>query len=540
MSVSRRAFLKSAGMTALAAMAGPTTLGQGLAGQVAVQPRKTTASSRGKPNFLFIMTDQQTLRSLSCYKGTASRTPTIDRMASEGVRFETAYCAYPACMPSRAAFMTGRWPHVNGVRYNGTRLPRDEISMPKLFKEAGYRTALCGKDHCFGWKDVLAELFDHNLDAMHFGIRDPIPDDFPAGAKEANAYYREVLRPRVSNTLGYGVLPFAPELCDAGLITESCTRFIRKCHADNKPFFTWLSYPGPHWPFACPESYVDTVPPDKVDMPPHDDLSDNPENVQAVHRLLGMDMVTEADIRKVTSIYYGSVRYLDDQIQRVFQLLRELGIEEDTVVVFTSDHGEYMGEHGLLHKSNAAYDCLTRVPSVWWWPGHIQAGTTCNEFIEGIDLVPTVLDLCGLGIPFGVQGISHADGLLGKDAFTAREACFCESGCEGMPYVIDEGFVPAKNLSEAWKQVGSLRMDYWANRMKMVRTRRWKLAYYANGEGELYDMKNDPWELTNLYHSPDHREVVEEHKHRLLNWTIETEDTLPVLPNDRGKQFKNS
>jgi len=489
-----------------------------------------------KPNFIFIMTDEQNLRGLSCYQGTVCQTPTADRMAREGILFENAYCSYPVCMPSRAAFMTGRWPHVNGVRSNGIKLPEHEISLPQLFKGAGYSTALCGKDHLYCNKEVLSSLFDTCFTAMHSGVTSEIPDDFPAGAKEANRYYTDTLRPKVYNPFGHGVIPFPPEVCDAGLVTESALRFIRRETEKNSPFFMWLSYSGPHWPFTCPESYVDTVPPEAVDMPPADELATKPANQEATRRLLGLDKASEGDFRKIISLYYGNCRYIDDQIGRVFALLQELGIDEDTMVFFTTDHGDYLGEHGLMHKSVSVYDALMKIPWIWRWPGHIAPAQRCPEFMEGVDLAPTVLDLCGIETPDGVQGLSHAAALLGKDPFAPRETCFAECGIEGppvQPQDLLEDQLPGSPYEE-WA-LGPLGHQYWSNRVKMVRTKKWKLGYYSNGDGELYDMEVDRWELSNLYSSPEHRGIVADMKERLLQWMIETEDTLPVLGKGKKK-----
>ena len=479
------------------------------------------------PNVVFIMTDEQNLRGLSCYRGTACQTPSVDHLASQGVLFERAYCSYPVCMPSRAAFMSGRYPHLNGVRSNGLTLPDRETSLPDILKAAGYTTGLCGKDHCFS-KDRRPSAFDYAITAMHFGILDEIPEDFPAGAREANQYYHD-MRKDVYGPLGHGVIPFAPEICDAGLITEAAVRFVER--AGTSPFFLWLSYPGPHWPFTCPEDYADFCPPDRVDMPPADDLSTKPENQEAVRRLLGLDKATEDDFRKIISLYYGNCRYIDDQIGRFLKRLTDLGMEEDTLVIFTSDHGDYLGEHGLLHKSPSGYDAIMHIPLIWRWSGQIQHGERRPELVEGVDFLPTVLDLCGVGTPPGVQGISHAQALLGNEAYHSRDVCFSECGIEGRASTLED--LKSVELPESpysdWALGASGGADYWNGRLKMVRGERWKLVYYSRGEGELYDMENDPWELTNLYRSADHQDIVAELKEKLLRWSIDSEETLPPL-----------
>ncbi len=489
--------------------------------------------ARRQPNVIFIMTDEENLRALSCYRGSVSQTPTVDRMAREGVLYERAYCVYPVCMPSRAACMTGRYPHVNGVRSNGISLPRRELHLPGLLKMAGYRTALFGKDHCFRPQGE-ASAFDERVTAMHFGLHE-VPDDFGALAREATEYHYN-LRDQVSCAFGQAVLPYPPEVCDEGLITEAALRFIDRIGA--QPFFMWLSYPGPHWPFTVPEAYEGVVAPEDVDLPPQDELGTKPLCQRVTRKVLGFDAATEADWRRVISLYYGHCRYIDDMIGRVFERLDRAGLGEDTIVIFTSDHGDYLGEHGLLHKSNTMYDALTRIPYVWWWPGRFPAGARTDALTENVDLLPTVLDLCGAQTPPGVQGLSHARALLGEEDYPAREACFSEAGTEVRPHrpkSLDD-LEALSNPFENWRRVTA--EGYWGGRVKMVRTDRWKYVWYDTGEAELYDMDADPWELRNLAPVPGHEEIVAEHKDRLLNWCVASEDAMPPLGKDQKARFK--
>ena len=187
-----------------------------------------------------------------------------------------------------------------------------------------------------------------------------------------------------------------------------------------------------------------------------------------------------------------------------------------------------------MHKSRAFYDCIAKIPCIWRRPGRIQAGERRAEFVEGVDLMPTALELCGLEIPDGVQGFSHAPGLLGREPFRRKAACFAEVGHEGTALTMRD--LQSWNLPESAFRSSTrdwvLFPGVYAGKGKMVRTERWKLSYYEEGVGELYDMIDDPWELKNLYNSPDHEAIVNELKAMLLDWTIETENTLPSLPPD--------
>ncbi|MHC4871490.1 MAG: sulfatase family protein [Planctomycetota bacterium] len=484
-----------------------------------------------KPNIVFVMTDQQNLRGLSCYKGTVCVTPVVDSLAEGGVLYENAYCSYPVCMPSRASFMTGRYPHVNGVRANGMSLPENEIHLPGILKDAGYTTVLCGKNHCFN-NGVLNKNFDFIFSdhSCHFGVKQEIPDDFPPQAKEADQFYKD-LKAEVNNALGSAVIPFPAEVSDAGLFTEAALRFIRK--EKDKPFFLWLSYPGPHWPYTCPEEYADMFPEDEVDIPPADEFTDKPERQEVSQQVFALDKASEEDIRKITSIYYGNCRNIDDQLGRVIAELSKNNLSENTIIIFTSDHGDYLGEHGMLHKSNAFYDCLTKIPYIWYWPGKIKAGHKVSELTENIDFLPTLLDLCDIECPYGVQGISHADGLIGSGNYPSRDFCFSECGLEGPPLSRDD--LVGMNLPDSphddWKDAGGRK--YWQGRGVMARDARYKLCWYSNGDGELYDLQEDPWELVNLYSSEEYKDTVDRLKEGLLWWSLESSDILPVLSADR-------
>ncbi len=489
---------------------------------------------KSKPNFIFVMTDEQNLRGLSCYKGTVCKTPAVDWMASEGVLFENAFCTNPFCMPSRAIFMSGRYSHTTGLRVNGQTLPEKELSLPEIFKSEGYVTGLCGKDHCFS-PTRRKNIFDEcSVTAMHFGISDELPERFSDSARAAREFYKTEIRGKIRSPLGNCTVPFPPESCDAGVITSAALDFITENR--NDPFFLWLSYPGPHWPFVCPEKYDDVVPPEMVDLPPVEADGQLPQHQKLFQRLLALDKAEEKDFRQVISRYYGNCRYIDDQLARVFSTLAELNIDEETIVFFTSDHGDFLGEHRLMHKSPAVYDCLMMIPYIFRWPGHIKPGQRCKEMVCNADLLPTVLELCGIKVPHSVQGTSHAPALLGREPFFSRDAVFGECGSEGALFLESElrpDRIPETPYSTEITDWISGPPGFYCGRIKMVRTHKWKFGYYPDKHHELYDLENDPWELHNLFGDPSFDIVVHELMEMLLDWEITTEDTCLPLRNPR-------
>lgn len=268
-------------------------------------------------------------------------------------------------------------------------------------------------------------------------------------------------------------------------------------------------------------------PPDEVPLPPRvpGELESKPVDQQIACKAFAADKLTEKQMRKVISIYYGMNTYIDTEIGRVLKRLSELGLEEDTIIIYTSDHGDYMCEHGMIRKSKALYDCLIRIPLIVAWPGHVKSGQTFTDLVSMIDIMPTLMEILGLEILPGIQGESFLP-LMNGGPYESREAIFAEHGLEG----------PFKKLEECTRfPEGPLTPDFspgyksGTGRIKSVRTKKWKLVYYPNGEGELYDMENDPWELTNLYGRSEHSGIIHELERRILNWTIESEDTLPPL-----------
>jgi arylsulfatase A-like enzyme len=220
------------------------------------------------------------------------------------------------------------------------------------------------------------------------------------------------------------------------------------------------------------------------------------------------------------------IRFIDDQLARLLATLDETGLAENTLVIFTSDHGEYMTEHRLIGKSNAFYDCLTRVPLVVSWPGHVAEGAVREELVSLLDVMPTVLHLLGREVPPAVQG-RVLPGIPGASA-SPRDAIFAEYGAGGPRVTLEDAArVTAEEL--AGPSFPYLRQREAQGHAKMVRTHRWKYTHDVTGEvDELYDLATDPWELVNLAGRTDHQPIVQELRLKLLDWMLATEDAYPV------------
>ncbi len=554
-----------------------------------------------RPNVLFIMADQMKWSILRMYSEIGIETPALEQLAERGVRFETAITPHPLCVPARTSVMTSRYPHSTGCRRNETLMPGGEVHAFRIWKEAGYVTGLIGKNHCFV-RDEDLELFDVRCEISHRGL----PKGGYAGENVGNTGMewvvpesdidhghaaRETLRDHAqSPRIAYAATDNDEAEYGSSVIASQTESFLDRYAAgdwqngEKKPFALWASFPDPHEPFEAPRRYVDMFPPDEVKIPPQrdDEYTDGtaPERNRVLAAMTRQDEDTEEHRRGVISVYQAMTRFVDDSIGRIVDRLEELGLRENTVIVFTADHGDFMGEHRMAVKGGVFYDCLVRVPLVVSWPGGgVPQGEVVKSPVNTIDVLPTLLKLQGFATydesedlpgPGGDEEFSDAaniwrdDGRLtraverrmqGKPLPVATDspasvAAFSEYGTGGPPFTM-------RMLEQIPKPWGyhTIIESLWAReaegRRKMVRTERWKYVHDSmsvdatatsgsdGGPGEideLYDLENDPWELRNVAALPEHADVVSEMRLLLADWMIDTEDFLPVpLPRQIGR-----
>jgi arylsulfatase A-like enzyme len=329
--------------------------------------------------------------------------------------------------------------------------------------------------------------------------------------------------PRIS----YAVTDYPLEDYSTGLIAAQTVRFLEQ-HGNN-PFALWVSFPDPHEPYEAPRHYADMFPPESIELPPWraDEFDEQaPERNRVLHHMMGMETDPEREVRSMVGIYYAMVRFIDDGIGRILDALDRLRLRDNTVVVFTADHGDFMGEHGMNHKGGVFYDCLVNVPLVVSWPGRVTSGTVDETMVSTIDIVPTLLALQGLNVPRDMQG----EGLPVVTGATPRDAAFSEYGAGGPPFRASDleklrepyGF---RTLTQTlrWREAEGWR--------KMVRTQDFKYVHDPAGDSdELYDLVNDPWELTNVVGNPKYGEVIGDMQRRLAEWSIATEggESVPL------------
>ncbi len=376
-SISRRAFLKS-----LAAAS--------LAGVAPFSARVVCTAAARRLNVLFIMSDQHSARALRCYGNREIRTPNLDRLAAEGVLFENAFCQTAQCVPSRYSIFTGRYARSHGTYSNGQAQNPSEQTVAELFKKAGYVTATLGKHHMVMDKTTQNHGFDLVFTEPNRGF-----------AQKGEFLPFEEVSPGRSNV---GKSALSNDEHPAGLITAKAIEFLRG-HRD-RPFVLWYSFSGPHTPI-CPSSpWADMYNPDELTLPPNLEVID--KDIPQIDGLLTKSgkFSQKHYHRQTLAYYYGLVSQIDHNIGRVLKELDDLGLSDNTLVVYTADHGEMMAEHGAWTKGRSCYDATIHVPMILRWPRVLSAGKRVNELVGLIDLLPTLLEAADLPIPANVQGMS--------------------------------------------------------------------------------------------------------------------------------------
>ena len=476
-----------------------------------------------RPNLLVIMTDQQKASAIRMYGNPDVPTPSLERLAASGTRFDQCYTPHPLCVPARVSFWTGRWPHRHGSRTNEILMRPEEAHFAGSLRAAGYRLALFGKNHCFE-PEAEEALFHDRYVFTHAG-----PDDPDPRVAEVSAWIRSSSRMGDHRHMfGARINPYPAEFCPTAVLARQTIRYLESRQRAAAPFCAFVSIPDPHGPLQCPDPYASMHPPASLTLPPwrDDDLDQKPERLQVFQRLLGFDQLSEAEIRMRMSIYFGMIRFVDDAVGQILDALERLGMTERTIVVFTSDHGDYAGEHRLTDKSSTLLDPMTRVPLLLAWPGQLPAGAVDTHPVSLIDVLPTCLGLAGVPTPPGIDGQM----LPGTGDDPPREATFAEYGAGGPRLRLAD---LDRFADQPWQRdtppIPLLRWREAEGHPKMVRSGRYQYIYDPLDEiDELYDLEADPWQLTNLAADPAHAADRTHMRDLLLDWSIRTEGGRPT------------
>lgn len=436
-------------------------------------------------NILIIYTDQQRADTIGCLGNDLIDTPNLDRLCREGVAFTQATTPSPVCMPARWSLHTGQWTGTHRCYSNHHPGPRPALSLPELLREGGYFTGLVGKNHSFLTSDDL-DWWSENP---------PCP---PSEARREREAYLSV-NPLVRTC--FEAVPGGIEADPEHGKTEEALRFLKE-RPREKPFFLWLSYLNPHTPYQVCEPWFSRYVEAELPPPTEDSLEGKPWR-QRFHRE-NTDRILPYDHGQVTMmrrIYYAMISAVDYEIGRVLDYLDESGTREETLIIFTSDHGDYQGDHGLLTKSPALYDCLVRVPLIISGPGWPRDRRCDDQYVSHVDIAPTCLKAAGLTVPGAMEGSDMLTPFL--DEKPIREYAFSEYGIPGTPY--DDNRLREEGLEgKAFANPGNDKLPWEGNplalsgRIRMVRTKYEKRVEEPGGTDERYDLIYDPEELNNL------------------------------------------
>jgi uncharacterized sulfatase len=449
-----------------------------LSGPVQVQAQDKSK----KLNILFIVADDLNI-SLGCFDHPLVKTPNVDRLAQAGMRFTRTYCQFPLCNPSRASFMTGRRPDTTRVYENATHFRKnlpEVLTLGQFFRLVGYYVVRIGKIFHYG---VPAQIGTSGLDDARTWERfyNPIGRD-----RREEGLLRN-LQPDNKN-LGAVLAWHASAGTDAehtdGKVADQAIQVLEECKKQGKPFFLAVGFYKPHVPWIAPQKYFQMVARDKIHLP------QEPANIRQGVPAAAFTVnppnygLKESDLEDAIQAYMASVDFMDAQVGKILEALDRLGLRQDTIIVFLSDHGWLLGEHGLWQKL-CLFEESAQVPLIIATPRPRLPGKACRRLAELVDLYPTLVDLAGFDIPAGLEGKSLKP-LLENPDLSWKAGAFTQ-------------------VMRGGDEKGGTFMG------RSVRTERYRYTEWDDGKKgtELYDHSNDSREHKNLAQDPAHAAIVE-------------------------------
>lgn len=453
-----------------------------------------TGFSADRLNVLFIATDDMN-NDLGVYGHPLVKTPNLERLAARGTRFDRAYCQFPLCSPSRTSLLTGLRPDKTQVfdlrKHFRTVLP-DVITLPQLFRKNGYVAVRVGKIYHYG---VPGDIGTNGLDDSPSW--DEVVNPKGRDKAEENKLINYTPKRGLGSSLSFLAADGTDEEQTDGIGTTRAIEFLQKYR--NRPFFIAMGYYRPHCPYVAPKKYFQSVPFEKVQVPTVSPgwLLEVPKPAYASTQPWPWFGVTELQARESKHAYYAAIEFVDAQIGRLLDALDRLKLTDKTIIVFWSDNGYHVGDHGLW-KKQSLYEASARVPLIISAPGQKTKGQPCKRTVELLDIYPTLAELCGLKAPEYIEGKSLKP-LLDDPQAPWDKPAFTQVWRAGFP-----GY--------------------------SVRTERWRYTEWDNGKRgvELYDYENDPNETRNLANDPKYADVINR-----LRALIRKNWEKPYLPNQQ-------
>ncbi len=510
-----------------------------------------------RPNFLFFITDQQRADWLGCYGHPVLKTPNIDSIASGGMRFDNFHVASPVCMPNRASLMTGRYPSLHGLRYNGCRLPLSANTFVDLLNNAGYHTAAIGKTHLQPFTGMAPMARDDNgngeawkVDAGDYAQEEPanytdntrfkmnLPyygfehtDVVTSHGDRCGGHYLQWFRDHAANwealhdnanqlPHNYSCpqayrTPIPEALYPTAYVRDRAIDYLNARKQTDGPFFSFVSFPDPHHPFNPPGKYWDLYSPDdfNVDLPyskhrnptiPMRWLHDNWKNGGGQTTAQTAMMLDDQQLKEAMALTAGMIAFVDDAIGDIVSCLEQNGQSENTIICYNSDHGDYLGDFNMLLKGALPFRSITRVPFIWSDPHSKNTGST-KALGSTVDIAATILDRAGVEPFNGMQGRSLLPA-INKVSEPERQELLIEYNDGGRRLGFEQ---PARVRSLVSEQF----------RYTMYLDKNW---------GELYDLRTDPQETNNLWEDANYFTVRAELAEKLTHHLTAQMDESPI------------
>lgn len=469
----------------------------------ALKKRGDKGMEKKRPNILFLFTDQQRPDSLGCYGNEVAMTPNLDKLADEGVLFENCYGQNPLCVPSRHSILTGRYPHSHRARLNWYKRGEEEKSFAHRLGRVGYNTATCGKMHLTPWYENFG--FDGRIIA-EAKFHKTCPDDYQKFLKKYGWDRRDVYDDQSDQyikqcTAVKSKLP--QELHIDAFIGRSICEYLKNT---KEPFCCFASFVSPHNPYDPPKPYDELFINKKLperNMYKGETREKPREIYDYINNIIKWstktDELNSEQLHLIKAYYYSLVTFIDDWVGRIVEVLKEERLYENTVIIYASDHGDLLGDHGLFFKQSF-YEQSVKIPLIIHAPT-MFGPRRIDNLVELMDIYNTICELGKAWPGEGIQGKSLLPLLKGEKNYLHREAIFSEN---------------------------------WFGRM--VCYKNYKLIYYPGKTyGELYDLRKDPLEHYNLWNKLEGSRIKNHLKDLLLDWAFTSEDPLP-LPARLGHQ----
>ncbi|NLS12150.1 sulfatase-like hydrolase/transferase [Vibrio sp. SM6] len=447
-----------------------------------------------RPNILLLFTDQQRKDSLGCYGNEQAVTPNVDALAEQGAKFDHYFTQAPICGPSRVSLLSGRYASSHGIGCNGPVVPENLLTIQKRLKPYGYKTANFGKLHFLphSFRDHREFHPDYGFDEYVISdepgcyddpytewVKQQAPEQLQAVRTALPSQAKRFGKPEYSDRKRDPETPFIfdgdERLTHSSFVTELTKDFIQR-HAESRdPFFCIAGYYAPHAPVNPPARFLDLYRQEEMPLPKIG------ANEVVMEKLRG---ISDTEWQEIRRHYMALVSHVDDCVGQVIATLKESGQYDDTIIVFVSDHGEYLGDHGRVQKGMPGEDVITNVPFIIHYPKGIRP-QACTELVESVDWLPTMLELAGIPIARDLQGTSLAPLLRGETD-------------EHKSLIITEQFEP--------------------NGLRQVSVRDYQYRYYCDSDGKelLFDLTADPAELESVADLPQYQAALSQMRFKML------------------------